>query len=133
MATRAVPGGGMALLVLDIRAILGGMSGVRLTGATVAVLDVLLGARESDPVWGLRVCQDADLGPGTVYPILERLSSLGWVESWWEDEQPSGRPRRRFFKLTGEGRAAVAAAYAARGARRRRWAPRPAGEGGGGP
>jgi DNA-binding PadR family transcriptional regulator len=94
-----------------------------LTGATVAVLDVLLTAGAADPVWGLRICRDADLGPGTVYPILERLAELGWVRSWWEDEQPSGRPRRRFFELTGTGRAGVAEAYAARAARRRRWLP----------
>ena len=128
---RARSGAFRAWLVLDIRVAFS-MSALRLTGATIAVLDVLLGARDDDPVWGPRVCQDADLGPGTVYPILERLASLGWVESWWEDEQPSGRPRRRFFRLTGEGRAAVAAAYAARSARRRRWAPA-APEGGGAP
>ncbi|MGX6603600.1 PadR family transcriptional regulator [Micromonosporaceae bacterium Da 78-11] len=93
----------------------------RLTGATWGVLDTLTAGRDDDPVYGLRVCAEADLGPGTVYPILERLAGLGWVESWWEAEQPSGRPRRRYYRLTGAGRLGVVEARAAQDRRRRRW------------
>lgn len=91
----------------------------RMTQPTRAVLAVLSAASEDDPVFGLRICDDADLGPGTVYPILERLAELGWVESRWETDQPSRRPRRRYYWLTGAGRVESAEALAAR---RRRWA-----------
>ena len=99
----------------------------RLTKATLAVIDVLAVATDDDPTWGLRICEEADLGPGTVYPILERLAEVGWLTSYWEAEQPSGRPRRRYYELTGAGRTESAAAKAARESRRRRWRPRSTG------
>ncbi|WP_127499199.1 PadR family transcriptional regulator [Actinoplanes solisilvae] len=92
-----------------------------MTQPTRSVLDVLSDASEDEPVFGLGICEEADLGPGTVYPILERLAELGWVDSRWETEQPSGRPRRRYYWLTGVGRVESAAALAARAARRSRW------------
>jgi DNA-binding PadR family transcriptional regulator len=94
------------------------MAPPRLTKSTIAVIDVLMRATDDDPVWGLRICERADLGSGTVYPILDRLAELGWIESQWEAEQPSGRPRRRYYRLTGAGRLEYAAARAARDARR---------------
>ncbi|MFE6824828.1 helix-turn-helix transcriptional regulator [Streptomyces sp. NPDC057690] len=43
-----------------------------------------------------------DVGPGTIYPILQRLTEGGWLIS--RDEQPTeaaGRPRppRRYYRL----------------------------------
>ena len=93
----------------------------RLTASTQAVLNSILAADDDDPAYGLRVCEETDLGPGTVYPILERLAEIGWLESTWEDGAPSGRPRRRYYKITGKGRVELAAARAAREARKRRW------------
>jgi len=98
------------------------------------VLDILVNAAASDtPLWGLRICEQADLGSGTVYPILDRLVQLGWVESRWEDEQPSGRPRRRYYQITSAGQSEYPAAVAARDASRRRqwrsWRPATPGEG----
>jgi PadR family transcriptional regulator PadR len=87
------------------------------------VLDVLTQASDDNPAYGLRVCDEADLGPGTVYPILERLAEIGWIESWREVEQPPGRPRRRYYRMTGTGRVQLAEARAARAERRRRWVP----------
>jgi PadR family transcriptional regulator len=42
---------------------------------------------------------------GTVYPILLRFERLGLLKSRWESDEPSrlGRPRRRLYRLTGEG------------------------------
>ncbi|MFI5955668.1 PadR family transcriptional regulator [Cryptosporangium sp. NPDC051539] len=95
----------------------------RLTAATLAVLDVLSRARADDPVWGLRICRETDLGPGTVYPVLERLATLGWLTSTWEPQDTAAdRPRRRFYELNGHGRTELATALAAR-AGRRRWNP----------
>lgn len=94
---------------------------IRLTMPTLAVLDRLAGARGDDPVWGLRICEETGLGPGTVYPILERLQDAGWVTATWEDPQPSGRPRRRFYEITSTGRLERASALEARAAKRARW------------
>ncbi|WP_405589999.1 PadR family transcriptional regulator [Streptomyces sp. NBC_01190] len=96
---------------------------IRLTKPTIAVLDVLMAATDDNPAWGLSICQDADLGSGTVYPILDRLLRVGWVESCEETGPHPGRPARRYYELTGNGRAAAQAALSARRNRMRMWAP----------
>ena len=73
----------------------------RKTPATAAVLEVLLSAREA--VWGLQIVKQTGLKTGTVYPILERLESAGWVETEWESGEERKGPRRRYFRLAGEG------------------------------
>ncbi len=45
------------------------------------------------------------LGPGTLYEAIYRLSRQGWIE---ETERESG-DRRRLYRLTAEGRAAMRA------------------------
>lgn len=82
---------------------------IRLTTPTRMVLDVLM-ATADDPPWGYKICDLSGLGSGTVYPILERLEQAGWIEGAWETGQPADRPRRRFYTLTGSGRAGYAAA-----------------------
>jgi PadR family transcriptional regulator PadR len=45
---------------------------------------------------------------GTLYPILIRYRSVGWLDARWEDDEPVelGRPKRRFYRLTAEGQRA---------------------------
>jgi PadR family transcriptional regulator PadR len=103
-------------------------SRLRLTTSTRLVLDVLMAADLDDPPWGYRICEQAGLGSGTVYPILERLEQAGWVAGRWETGQPADRPRRRFYTVTGTGRQEYPAALAARRTRRWQFArPRPSG------
>jgi len=90
----------------------------RLTHSLRAVLEALTATAADEPLYGYQLCELTDLGPGTVYPILERLTELGWVESTWEAEQPSGRPRRRYYRITGLGRIEWAQARVAREAKR---------------
>ena len=92
----------------------------RLTHSLEAVVDAVGSAPPDTPAYGLQLCDDTGLGPGTVYPVLERLVELGWVTTWQEEEQPSGRPRRRYYEITGAGRSELAEARAAREERRRR-------------
>ncbi|MEU5976355.1 helix-turn-helix transcriptional regulator [Streptomyces sp. NPDC047315] len=94
------------------------MSTPRLTKPTIAVLEVLLAATSDRPAWGLSICREADLGSGTVYPILDRLAERGWITSHTEGEPHPGRPPRRYYELTGAGRAQAQAALEARAARR---------------
>jgi PadR family transcriptional regulator len=76
----------------------------RMTLSTQLVLRMLLEnpARE---MYGLEICAAADLPSGTIHPILARLEGIGWLESWWENAEPheQGRPRRRYYRLTGDG------------------------------
>ncbi|MFJ9347889.1 PadR family transcriptional regulator [Streptomyces sp. NPDC101237] len=94
------------------------MTNIRLTKPTIAVLEALLCATVNKPAWGLSICRDADLGPGTVYPILDRLAERGWVTSCEETGPHPGRPARRFYELTGAGRQQATAALEARRTRR---------------
>ena len=75
----------------------------RITAATVDVLRVLDAV--ADPVWGLLVIKQSGRPAGTVYPILERLESAGWVTSGWEEDNARPGPRRRYYELTDEGSA----------------------------
>jgi DNA-binding PadR family transcriptional regulator len=51
---------------------------------------------------------------GTLYRALHRLEAAGFIESWWEslDVEVEGRPRRRCYRITGTGAAALVAARA---------------------
>lgn len=70
---------------------------MRMTRTVRTVLGALL---DHDDLWGLRIMELTKLQSGTVYPILVRLEERGWVEGRWEEGQPEGRPRRRYWKLT---------------------------------
>ncbi len=96
------------------------MSTPRLTKPTIAVLEVLLSATSDAPAWGLSICASADLGSGTVYPILDRLAERGWIVSREEVGPHPGRPPRRYYELTGAGRAEASAALEARQEARQR-------------
>lgn len=81
---------------------------LRLPRVTVATLDVLRVLEASEgPVWGLQVIQATSRGPGTVYPILERLEQWGWLESEWESDSGRRGPRRRLYRLSADGSASV--------------------------
>jgi len=74
------------------------------TGPLLRVLRALL----DEPVgelYGLELLRSTGLKSGTLYPLLHRLEGAGWVQSRWEAEGPNerGRPRRRFYRLTGQG------------------------------
>ncbi len=95
-----------------------------MTGTTRQVLACLLD-RSREGAYGLEIGTATGLASGTVHPILARLEGLGWVESEWEDIDASeaGRPRRRYYRLTGQGaRSARSALAVAEEAVRRRQA-----------
>lgn len=49
---------------------------------------------------------------GTLYKALNRMAAAGLLESAWEDpaiSENQGRPRRRLYRVTAEGAAALAA------------------------
>lgn len=84
----------------------------RITGPTLKVLGALL-ATQRDELSGAEIGRATKLASGTLYPILMRLEGAGWLESRWETEDPQalGRPRRRFYRVTGVGARKAKAAF----------------------
>ncbi len=85
------------------------MASPRMTIPTQLVLQALV---ETDEAYGAELGGLTHLASGTVHPILARLEGIGWVVSRWEDIDPAteGRPARRYYRLTEEGRAQARAA-----------------------
>ena len=63
-----------------------------------------------EELYGLKIARNAGRKAGSVYPILDRLESAGWVTSSWEDDAARSGPRRRYYELTESGASAAAAA-----------------------
>jgi PadR family transcriptional regulator, regulatory protein PadR len=92
------------------------VAGPRLTTQTLAVLEAMI--EHPDVEWyGFDLSRRSGVGPGTLYPMLARLFAAGWLERRWERVDPSlvGRPRRRFYSLSGAGELAARSAVGARG------------------
>src|SRR5262245_35456813 len=55
--------------------------------------------------YGFELMQLTGLKSGSLYPILARLESAGWIKGAKEaiDPRQQGRPARRYYVLTGEG------------------------------
>ena len=75
----------------------------------VAILHAIAGGGR----FGFDIMDTTGLTPGTVYPALDKLESLDYVTSKWEDVRVARRdkrPPRRYFDLTDEGASALAEA-----------------------
>jgi PadR family transcriptional regulator PadR len=79
-------------------------SEVRITIQTLKVLGVLLG-NPSAGYYGLEISKLSALPTGSIYPILTRLETAGWITSSWEEinESAEGRRRRRYYQLSPQG------------------------------
>ena len=78
-----------------------------MTTTTRLVLGALLNVAPGSPAWGYQLSEWTGLESGTIYGILGRLARAGLVQSRWEvpdESRPLGRPPRRFYELTPEGR-----------------------------
>ncbi len=81
------------------------MNNPRLTGNVLRVLSVVASSAEADGLAGSDIGRNTGLASGTLYPILTRLEAADWLVSQWEPGDPSvlGRPRKRFYRITGIG------------------------------
>jgi PadR family transcriptional regulator PadR len=68
---------------------------------------VVLALAETPAEWryGYQLCQQLGIKPGSMYPILMRLTDRGLLETTWGADSPAGRPPRHLYRLTGSGRA----------------------------
>ena len=94
------------------------MEGLRLTTPLIKLLCVLL-ADPTSKYWGFVIMTKTGLASGTVYPLLARLEGMGWLESGWDDDQQVSGPRRRYYRLTGDGVASARVALAEANAKKR--------------
>jgi DNA-binding PadR family transcriptional regulator len=90
---------------------------------------VLLALADEPKTWryGYDLCQQLDLKPGTLYPILIRLADRGLLETAWESDAPPGRPPRHMYRLTGEGCKMTAELKRARRSKKVGFRPQPEG------
>jgi PadR family transcriptional regulator, regulatory protein PadR len=71
----------------------------------------ILAAIRDGIAYGLDVVAHTGMPSGTVYPTLGRLKKSGLVRASWEDQriaEREGRPRRRYYELTADGKKALA-------------------------
>jgi PadR family transcriptional regulator PadR len=73
--------------------------------ATAKILRAFLEDPDAEQ-YGFGLMAATGVKSGSLYPILDRLQRLGWVESKDEqiDERMVGRPKRRLYLLTDKGR-----------------------------
>ena len=77
---------------------------IRLTQPALGVLRFLL-TKPREGHSGAEISKATKVGSGTLYPLLARLETVGWLKSEWEkiDPKEAGRPRRQFYRLTAVG------------------------------
>jgi PadR family transcriptional regulator len=76
----------------------------RITPQMLRVRSAMICARGRE-LSGAEISREARLASGTLYPMLMRLEQCGWLAGRWEAEDPQslGRPRRRYYRVTGVG------------------------------
>ena len=78
-----------------------------LSHSAAVILQALAGGYK----YGFDIMDISGLPSGTVYPALRRLEQTGLIDSKWEKEgiaQRDGRPPRKYYELTQDGKQALA-------------------------
>jgi transcriptional regulator len=76
---------------------------------------LILSLVEDQPRHGYDICKlievrsrgDLRFNVASLYPLLYRLEKRGWIQGRWVEKE--GQRRRRYYKLTAEGRKVLAA------------------------
>lgn len=76
----------------------------RITHPTALVMSAFLENPDAE-LYGFEISSLTGLQPGTMYPILKRQTARGRLAERLEtgDARESGRPLRRYYRLTAEG------------------------------
>lgn len=86
----------------------------RITAPFLDVAEVLLTA-VGDELHGWPIIKASGRGGPTVYKILDRMTEMGWLTARWDDRPAEpNKPRRRYYRLTGEGAMSAQALLAER-------------------
>jgi DNA-binding PadR family transcriptional regulator len=84
-------------------------SAVKLSHTSALILKTI----NSGYVYGFDIMEVTGLPSGTIYPALRRLEKDSFVRGDWEDKKVAtrqDRPPRRYYKLTRQGKDALAGA-----------------------
>jgi PadR family transcriptional regulator, regulatory protein PadR len=77
---------------------------MRTTHSLVQVAVALL-AEPNARHWGYELSRRAGVRSGVLYPMLTRMLEEHWLTDGWEDPtRIQGRPPRRYYELTDEGK-----------------------------
>lgn len=81
----------------------------RVTEPLLDVLEVLVKAFQAEEdVHGWAIMKAVKRSGPTVYGVVDRLETLGWITGRWEPQHGEGsRPRRRFYRFTPTGASAA--------------------------
>ena len=74
---------------------------------------LILQAVEAGFMYGFSIMEATGLPSGTVYPAMRRLEGDRLITSRWERQSiadAEGRPPRKYYKVTAEGKATLATA-----------------------
>lgn len=74
---------------------------------------LILHAVDSGCRYGFSIMESTGLPSGTVYPAMRRLERDSLIASRWEKQSiadSEGRPPRKYYKVTAEGKSTLAAA-----------------------
>lgn len=74
---------------------------------------LILQTIHSGSMYGFNIMETTGLPSGTIYPALRRLEKDALVRGNWEDREEAGgidRPRRRYYRLTRNGKEALSGA-----------------------
>lgn len=74
---------------------------------------LILQAIDSGFIYGFSIMEATGLPSGTVYPAMRRLERDRFIFSKWEKQSiadAEGRPPRKYYKISAEGKTTLAAA-----------------------
>jgi PadR family transcriptional regulator, regulatory protein PadR len=92
---------------------------MRKTYTAVQVASALMAAPD-DRHWGRALSNATGAPTGSLVPVLKRMLDAGWLSDGWEiaaEAHAEGRPPRRYYEVTPEGRVALRAMLAEAGER----------------
>ncbi len=77
---------------------------MRISGKPLEIL-LFLSNYPQESFAGYSLSKILGISSGTLYPLLVKLEKAGLLDSQWEDGDPQelGRPRRRYYKINGQG------------------------------
>ncbi len=88
------------------------MSTKSLNGASIAA--IILSILRNGDSYGYAIINrvrelsggDVEWTAGSLYPVLHRMKTNGWIRDYWEE--PDGERRRRYYAITAKGEKALA-------------------------
>ena len=69
------------------------------SNSTQKILTALM-TKTDEPHYGYALMKVTGLKSGTLYPILMRLKTRGFLTAEWDMSTPTGRPPRQHYELT---------------------------------